>query len=159
MRSSGWRDALERLAGRSPVRRARDRLTNCTNRETAPTNVGELRPNDDGSIDHDDRVKWVYDLKNTYFGDANLDGQFDSGDFVDVFVAGKYETEEEALWNEGDWTGDMVFDTGDFVFVFAEGGYEEGLKNSVKAVPEPTSCTLAAFALLGLISLSRRSLI
>ncbi len=44
MRSSGWRDALERLAGRSPVRRARDRLTNCTNRETAPTNVGELRP-------------------------------------------------------------------------------------------------------------------
>ena len=99
---------------------------------------------------------WVYDLKNTYFGDANLDGKFDSGDFVEVFIPGKYETEEEALWNEGDWTGDMVFDTGDFVFVFAEGGYEEGLKDGVKAVPEPTGSLLLSSVLAGLIASFRR---
>lgn len=43
MRRCGWRDALERLAGRYPVRGARDSLTKPTNPETAPTKVGELR--------------------------------------------------------------------------------------------------------------------
>ena len=32
---------------------------------------------------------WVNDLKNTWIGDANLDLEFNSGDMVQVFVAGQ----------------------------------------------------------------------
>ena len=56
---------------------------------------------DDGLVDDDDRAMWVHELKHTYFGDANLDGQFDSGDFTHVFAAGKYETGEDAGWARG----------------------------------------------------------
>ena len=60
------------------------------------------------SISTIDRM-WVDDLKNTWIGDANLDGEFNSGDMVQVFVGGKYETGEDAGWEEGDWNGDMKF--------------------------------------------------
>jgi hypothetical protein len=43
MRYSGWRDAFERLAGRYPMKGARESLTKPVNPETAPTKVGELR--------------------------------------------------------------------------------------------------------------------
>ncbi len=48
----------------------------------------------DKDVDPDDRVKWLHDLKNVYIGDADLNGEFNSGDFVQVFVAGKYETQQ-----------------------------------------------------------------
>ena len=48
--------------------------------------------NSDGSVDHEDHRIWVKDLKHTWFGDANLDGEFNSSDMVQVFAAGKYET-------------------------------------------------------------------
>jgi hypothetical protein len=41
----------------------------------------------DGSVDADDISFWVDELANTYFGDANLDGEFNSGDFVACFRA------------------------------------------------------------------------
>ena len=49
----------------------------------------------DGKVDYDDRVYWVENpsVKNSWIGDANLDGVFDSNDFVQVFVAGEYEVE------------------------------------------------------------------
>lgn len=40
------------------------------------------------------------DLKNTYFGDATLDGEFNSGDFVAAFTAGQYE---DALPGDSTW--------------------------------------------------------
>ena len=46
---------------------------------------------------------------NTGVGDTNLDGEFSSGDLVQVFVDGKYETNEEAGWEQGDWNGDHHF--------------------------------------------------
>ena len=41
----------------------------------------------------------------TWLGDANLDGQFDENDLVDVFEAGEYEDEIEmnSRWSTGDW--------------------------------------------------------
>ena len=47
--------------------------------------------NNDGAVNFDDREVWLHDLKNTWVGDANLDGVFTSDDFVQVFAAGKYE--------------------------------------------------------------------
>lgn len=52
---------------------------------------------------------------NTYLGDANLDGEFNSCDLTTVFQAAKYELDEDAGWAEGDWTGDGQFDTADLV--------------------------------------------
>ena len=57
--------------------------------------------NDDGTISFADRVIWVNELKGTYFGDANLDGEFNSGDLVQVFEAGEYEDGIEAQQHLG----------------------------------------------------------
>ncbi len=112
----------------------------------AGTNEPGFDLNSDALVNEADRKVWVGDLKNTWFGDANLDGEFNSGDFVAVFTAGQYEDDEvgNSGWATGDWSGDMEFDSADFVVAFTEGGYEMGPKPAVAAVPEPT----AAFALL-----------
>ncbi len=47
--------------------------------------------NRDGDVDYDDVEFLVFDILDTTIGDANLDGFFDSSDFVFVFVAGQYE--------------------------------------------------------------------
>ena len=116
----------------------------------------EFDLNRDGRVDDEDRSMWVIDLKMTYFGDANLDGEFNSGDLVDVFVAGKYVVDpdmaETATWVEGDWNGDMFFDTGDLVLAFQIGGYVTG---AAAAVPEPTSLAILITALIGLATVSR----
>ncbi len=46
----------------------------------------------DNTLDQLDRSVWIHDQAITYLGDANLDGEFNTGDFVQVFEAGKYET-------------------------------------------------------------------
>ena len=54
----------------------------------------------DDLVNGDDRVAWVHELKRTYFGDANLDLEFNSSDMTQVFAAGKYETGEAAGWGQ-----------------------------------------------------------
>ena len=117
-------------------------------------NVAKFDLNNDAKLDAVDRKIWVNDLKKTYFGDANLDGEFSSGDFVKAFTVGKYENGADALWDEGDWDGNGKFESGDFVAAFTEGGYELGPRQSVAAVPEPGS--LAWMSALGLLSGLRR---
>ncbi len=102
----------------------------------------------DGLVDQEDRRVWVEDVKYTYFGDANLDLQFDTADFVLVLGAGKYETGQTATWEDGDWDGNGVFGTGDLVIALAGGGYEEGTRPAIPAVPEPSTCVLLAIGLL-----------
>ena len=99
---------------------------------------------------------WVEDLKNTYFGDANLDLVFDTSDFVSVFLVGKYETEQAATWAEGDWDGDGVFSSGDFVSAFMGGGYEVGTRPGTSAVPEPTGGLLLAMGFGAFLQMRKR---
>ena len=51
--------------------------------------LGRYRPqfdlNDDKLVDMIDHGIWVHDLKNTWYGDADLSGEFNSNDFVQVF--------------------------------------------------------------------------
>ena len=102
--------------------------------------------NADGGTDYEDRKIWVKELKRTWIGDSNLDGQFNSSDFVLVFQEGKFETGETAGWTQGDWNGDKVFDSGDFVAAFTDGGFERGVVPAVNAVPEPSSAVLIIIA-------------
>ena len=117
--------------------------------------------NGDGSVSDADRGTWVSstDFKHTWFGDADLDGEFNSTDFVTVFTAGQYEdgVAGNSGWSTGDWNGDKEFDSADFVAAFVDGGFELGPKAAVAAVPEPA--TLGSL-LIGFIclSLARRRL-
>jgi hypothetical protein len=109
--------------------------------------------NEDELVDQLDRQKWVQEIKSTWFGDANLDGEFNSGDMVGVFQAGKYEVAVDAGWAEGDWTGDQRFDSGDFIAAFQDGGYELGPRVAVNAVPEPTGVLLFSVGIIGICRL------
>ena len=111
------------------------------------TDVDALTPgpfdlNGDFVIDESDRTFWVEEIVSTWFGDSNLDGEFNSGDLVDVFKAAKYELDIDAAWSDGDWNGDRRFDSGDLVVAFKNAGYERGPRAAAHAVPEPSSLLL-----------------
>jgi hypothetical protein len=102
-------------------------------------------------VDQHDRRRWVSELRKTYFGDSNLDGEFNSQDFVAVFQAGQYEDSitGNSTWSTGDWDGNGDFDSGDFVFAFQEAGYEKGPRAVVKAVPESSALSWLLLILVG----------
>ena len=108
----------------------------------AASNEAQFDLNGDSQVNDADRTVWVQDLKNTYIGDSNLDGLFNSSDLVAVFSVGKFEQDVDAGWADGDWTGDGRFNTGDFVAAFGDGGFEAGPRAATQAVPEPASCGL-----------------
>ena len=94
--------------------------------------------NGDQLVDFEDRRIWAEELSNTYIGDSNFDGEFNSGDFVSIFAAAKYETGLPATWAEGDWNGDRRFQSSDFVCAFSCGAYEIGPRvGGLQVVPEP----------------------
>ena len=80
------------------------------------------------SVDFRDQAMWVHEQRRTYFGDANLNGYFDSEDLTIVFLQGQYEdnVDQNATWGSGDWNGDLEFDTADLVTALQDGGYERG---------------------------------
>ena len=87
---------------------------------------------------------------NTYLGDANLDGEFNSRDLVQVLQAGEYEdiTQGNSTWATGDWNGDGDFASSDLFAAFAHGGYQQGRRQATAAVPEPTSPSLVLLAIV-----------
>ena len=111
--------------------------------------------NTDEEVTQEDLRVWVKELARTWYGDADINGEFNSSDMVQVFVAGKYEERQfgpcsidgpgcsvstvHASWSEGDWNGDGVFDSADFVIAFQDGGYEQGPRADAVAVPEPSA--------------------
>ncbi|MCA9197799.1 MAG: hypothetical protein KDA87_09690 [Planctomycetales bacterium] len=102
--------------------------------------------NGDAIVNDADRLALIHDLLDTWSGDSNLDGEFNSSDLVEVFQAGQYEDAivGNSTWATGDWNGDAEFDSADFVVAFQEGGFEMGPRVANHVVPEPT------FGLLGL---------
>jgi hypothetical protein len=111
--------------------------------------------NDDGALNFDDLEYVVKDILNTYFGDANCDGEFNSTDLIQIMVAGKYETGNPAVWSSGDFNADGIFESGDLVLALADGGYELG-PAAVAAVPEPASMVLSLIGLTLLAVRGRR---
>ena len=113
----------------------------------AGDNPSEFDVDGNGTVDSSDQTAWVKDIANTWLGDSNLDGEFNSSDFVVVFGAGQYEDNEDlnSTWASGDWNGDGEFNSSDFVAAFSDGGYEKGPRELV-AVPEPHGLFLIGLA-------------
>jgi hypothetical protein len=132
--------------------------------------------NRDGVLDAIDCETWVTDVKKICAGDANMDGEFNSGDLVSVFQKGEYEDDIECNsgWADGDWNCDGEFGSEDFVFAFQQGWYEKGplaiaandgfrvlgappvANDSFAAVPEPSTSGLLVASVFGLIGLRCR---
>ena len=113
--------------------------------------------NKDSQVNDQDRTFWVEDLKNTWFGDADLNGEFNTSDLVSLFQAGQFEdaVPSNSTWETGDFDGDGDFGTSDLVSAFQGGGFEKGPRNAVAAVPEPTGLT-ALFSCILTIFVARR---
>lgn len=114
-----------------------------------------------GVIEFEDLRIAVQDLHNTYFGDANDDGEFNSNDLIQVFVAGLYENgvSDDAVWSTGDWNGDGEFSSSDLVISFQDGGYEQGPRPAVQAaaiVPEPSAALLTLTGVICMLLARRR---
>jgi hypothetical protein len=117
-----------------------------------------LDTDEDGIVGPNDLDVFVMEILQTWRGDSNLDGEFNSKDFVDVFTGGEYEDDLElnSVWSTGDWNGDMEFGTEDLVLAFQDGGYEQGPRGVVIAVPEPKSLTILMSGLMGFAFCRRR---
>ena len=104
--------------------------------------------NNDGAVSNDDRHTWVKDIKQTYFGDSNLDNEFNTTDLIEVFQSGEYEDNiaMNSGWRDGDWNGDGEFGTEDLVVAFQDGGYEQGPVGGANSVPESSSAIPVALA-------------
>ncbi|MFC1758839.1 hypothetical protein ACFL2H_08730 [Planctomycetota bacterium] len=136
-----------------------DRLTLAVREETqAPTSAFALDLDFDSDVDNDDRRVWVNELAQTYFGDSNLDGEFNSTDFVEVFKRGEYEDgiDLNSGWADGDWNGDGDFGSGDLVLAFQERGFESGPRLDARAVPEPANLDQLILLLVGLVAFTYR---
>ena len=92
--------------------------------------------NSDRVVDLDDLKILVEDYLQSKIGDADLNGEFNSSDFVHVFRAGKYEDtiDGNANWSEGDWNCDGDFTSRDLVFAFQSGSYTAASKASETAI-------------------------
>lgn len=121
----------------------------------------DLQP--DGRVDLGDHRYLVENILRTYLGDSNLDGEFNTGDLVQVFQQGQYEdtTPDNSTWSSGDWDGDGDFNTSDFLMAFQGGGFEAGVRSALAAdkpavVPEPASTCLLAIGLGSLAAFRER---
>ena len=109
---------------------------------------------DDGLVDQADREEWVEQLRNTSFGDANLDGQVTAAADGGALLASLGQPGELG-WEVGDFDGDgTVTAAGDGALLIGS------LAPDTAAVPEPNMCRLAMTCLVmisGLQLLAKRS--
>jgi hypothetical protein len=112
--------------------------------------------NADSLVDLSDVTIWVKDLFKSWIGDADLNGEFNSSDLVQVLASGTYEVDVPSTWSGGDFDADGRTSSSDLVAALADGGYELGPPLAVAAVPEPGSLGLLAMAMLGCFAARRR---
>ena len=109
-------------------------------------------------VDDADRKHWVHVLKNTYFGDANLDGEFDQFDIVEILQADQYNDEISlnSNWSTGDWDGDGDFTGLDIVLALQDSGFGNGPRAAINAVPEPASIVMLLFGWFAIAARRKR---
>jgi hypothetical protein len=131
-------------------------IDDLTTQSASGTNPAAYDLNDDTLVNDGDVNVWVKDLFNSWIGDANLDGEFTSGDLVQVLASGTYEAEIPSAWTTGDFNGDGRTNSTDLVAALADGGYEAGPRAATASVPEPVASWLLGMALAVIIVRCRR---
>jgi hypothetical protein len=131
-----------------------DDLTRLSTEIAAGNTDAQYDLDQSGLVDLHDRQHWVTELKQTWIGDTDLDGLFDSTDLILVLAAGEYEdaTAGNSGWSTGDWDGNGDFESSDLSAALSDGGYQAGFRAAVSAVPEPASCVMLVMALTGIAS-------
>jgi hypothetical protein len=132
-------------------------IDDLTTQSAGATNPPTYDLNNDQLVNDADVKVWARDLFNSWIGDANLDGEFNSSDLVFVLASGTYEANTDAVWSTGDFNGDGRANSSDLVAALADGGYEAGPRAAIAGVPEPASVTLAVLATLASGLIWRRS--
>jgi hypothetical protein len=81
--------------------------------------------NRDGQNDRLDYETMIQSVVGVPYGDANLDGVFNSKDLIQILATGKHENPSAGLagWAEGDWNCDGEFTTADLVTALQQGTY------------------------------------
>lgn len=121
--------------------------------------------NHDGTVGGMDHSAWVHAV--TWYGDATLDGEFNSLDLVSVLQAGQYQDvlTHNSTWATGDWNMDREFDRFDVVLALQDGGYGQGPRpgsavtpgpSSMASVPEPPAVLLLGLGVLAVCASRRR---
>jgi hypothetical protein len=104
----------------------------------------------DETVDVNDVDHWVTDLKSTFIGDTNLDGEVEFDDFLAVSA----NFGQAGGWAEGDFNVDEQVNFADFLALSANFG--AAANASASSVPEPTAASIALWGLLGLIGFRMR---
>jgi hypothetical protein len=135
----------------------RDRRVDVSDIQDLCANVGNSSRHDldgdaistDGDIDY-----LVRSILRTSYGDANLDGVFNSADLIRIFQAGEFEDtiNDNSKWSSGDWNCDGEFDTGDLVKAFTAGKYVAAAR-----APFDTARSIEPGEVEDLVILDRRS--
>ena len=108
----------------------------------------------DGLVDLEDHRFWVEDVRGTFFGDVDLDGEVRFSDFlIHSSRFGQFPA-EGGRWALGDFNCDSIVDFADFLLISQNfGRSSEGVTVAASAVPEPSS---AVMMLLGLLAIHAR---
>ena len=101
--------------------------------------------NDDRLLNQDDRLLWVEDLKNTFFGDANLDGMVDAADLNALGL--NWLGTGAVGWAEGDFTGDAIVNASDLNELALNWQAAVNPPVAAHTISEPTGISLALVGL------------
>ena len=120
---------------------------------TAEVVLGRQLPefdlNNDGKVDESDRRIWITEIKNTYFGDTNLDGEVNAADLN--VVALNWRSEMATSWSQGDFNGDGKVDALDLNSLALNWRSGTFAASSAQSIPEPSSAALLLLASLAVV--------
>jgi hypothetical protein len=131
-------------------------IDDLTGQSAGGTNPPAYDLTGDALVNESDVNEWATVLFNSWIGDADLNGEFNSGDLVIVLASGTYEADVPSVWSTGDFNGDGRTNSSDLVAALAGGGYEAGPRAAVAAVPEPSCLVLVVMGLLAATGSIRR---
>ena len=107
----------------------------------------------DEVVDELDLGVWVQQIRKTYLGDANLDGQVDGEDLNALAL--NWRSEQIVGWAQGDFTADGNVDSDD-LNLLALNWQSTNAVAAASAVPEPSSAVLSFFGFVALLALRNK---